>query len=456
MQIKVEKFGAIQKGTVDLSKKITIFCGPNGTGKTYMSYLIYGLLGSRKNILDPEENLFHIEDLMAHKEIKIPINKRILSRYRDETLRAARRNFDIIFGISEENVRNIFLDTKFRYGVSNNDFYQFILSSEFQIEFELFGALMSLKKQLDSSDVTVKMLNSEPHGYMYPRIGVFLLSAIYYQLSIYPINRAYIFPVERNSVFTFSKELSIRKQEKWDQVQRIFEKKEKEGIDQIEIMMASSKRYPMPIRDNLMVADDIGEIKKKRGEFYDFAETIEKNLLHGVMSVSGEDDLIFQPRVVRKGYTLPIQITASIVKSMSGLIVYLKHIARKNDLIIIDEPEINLHPEGQLILTRIFAEMANAGFRLLISTHSDYVIRELNNLIMGAQNPSVAKKLGYSENELISKDEVSVHYFKLDPKIQKSTICNVEVRRSGFEAPSIDATIRKQTDVAETLFYKLK
>lgn len=48
MKIKVNDLGAIKEGTIDLSKKLTVFCGPNGTGKTYMAYLIYAI--SQANI----------------------------------------------------------------------------------------------------------------------------------------------------------------------------------------------------------------------------------------------------------------------------------------------------------------------------------------------------------------------------------------------------------------------
>ena len=67
-------------------------------------------------------------------------------------------------------------------------------------------------------------------------------------------------------------------------------------------------------------------------------------------------------------------MTSSIVKTMSSLILYLKHLARKNDLVIIDEPEMNLHPDNQILLTRIFAELVNKGLRIVISTHSDYFV----------------------------------------------------------------------------------
>lgn len=33
-------------------------------------------------------------------------------------------------------------------------------------------------------------------------------------------------------------------------------------------------------------------------------------------------------------------MTASIIKTMASLVVYLKHIARKNDLIIIDDQRL--------------------------------------------------------------------------------------------------------------------
>ena len=41
MKISVQNLGPIKEGTIDLSKNLTVFCGPNGTGKTFMSMLIH-------------------------------------------------------------------------------------------------------------------------------------------------------------------------------------------------------------------------------------------------------------------------------------------------------------------------------------------------------------------------------------------------------------------------------
>ena len=49
------------------------------------------------------------------------------------------------------------------------------------------------------------------------------------------------------------------------------------------------------------------------------------------------------------------------------LVLYFRHIAQKGDIIMIDEPELNLHPDSQLIVTRLFAKAVNKGFQVLSS-----------------------------------------------------------------------------------------
>lgn len=57
----------------------------------------------------------------------------------------------------------------------------------------------------------------------------------------------------------------------------------------------------------------------------------------------------------------------------------------------IEEPEIHLHPTAQLALVKVLAYLVNKGFRLVITTHSLYIVYALNNLILAHQ------KLGDNE-----------------------------------------------------------
>ncbi|MDR2644169.1 MAG: ATP-binding protein [Planctomycetaceae bacterium] len=47
---------------------------------------------------------------------------------------------------------------------------------------------------------------------------------------------------------------------------------------------------------------------------------------------------------------------------------YLRYVAAPGDILMIDEPELNLHPEKQ----RQIARLANAGIKVSLTTHSDF------------------------------------------------------------------------------------
>jgi predicted ATPase len=46
MKISIQNLGAVRQAEIDLSKRLTVFCGPNNSGKTYVSYIIYALTKS--------------------------------------------------------------------------------------------------------------------------------------------------------------------------------------------------------------------------------------------------------------------------------------------------------------------------------------------------------------------------------------------------------------------------
>ena len=130
----------------------------------------------------------------------------------------------------------------------------------------------------------------------------------------------------------------------------------------------------------------------------------------------------------------------------------------KGDLIIIDEPELNLHPDNQVVLARIFSRLINVGFRIILSTHSDYIIRELNNLIMlSSDKPSVnelRERYGYRDNERISPEDVGAYFFDFKSKTTVTAL-PLPVAENGFSVPSIDRTIEKINAVSEDLYFAL-
>ena len=84
-----------------------------------------------------------------------------------------------------------------------------------------------------------------------------------------------------------------------------------------------------------------------------------------------------------EGKSIEMHLTSSMVKELAGLVLYLKYLANENDLLIIDEPEMNLHPEAQVKLLEILTMAVNRGLKVLITTHSPYIVDYLCNLMEG-------------------------------------------------------------------------
>lgn len=456
MKIQIKDLGAIKEGTFDFSKKLNIFCGPNGTGKTYVAYVIYGLIKSQIHY-KIEEKL--INGLIDNKKVSYVINFDLLNEYRDNLLENFKDEFDSLFGIGEQLAEQFFAEANILFGESEEEFKQQIVQSEFKTIVPIGKIDIEVEKIKGTDYLVLELSDKTISSKDIQQLTIFLFSSLLSLIATYPVGATYILPVERNSIFTFSKELSIRKQEAVDHFHAMTGK---DKVDKLELIFNRTTRYPLPIKDGLLIADDLSEVKKNTSKYFDFATEIENELLHGKVQITSEGDIQFKPDKAPKRL-LPIHMTASIIKSLSSLVIYLKHIARENDLIIIDEPEINLHPDNQVKLTRLFARLINKGFRLLISTHSDYIVREFNNLIMlSSDKPGIhrlRKQFNYGEDEFILKDDVEVHYFNYPNKRKGNKQVKVkliEIDESGFEIPSVDETIDEQNGISEELYYSLK
>lgn len=82
----------------------------------------------------------------------------------------------------------------------------------------------------------------------------------------------------------------------------------------------------------------------------------------------------------RDGYVVSSSNIASGVKSLGILDMLLKggH-AEDNNLLILDEPEVNLHPKWQVLYCELICELVRAGVDIIITTHSPYVIDALKH-----------------------------------------------------------------------------
>ena len=115
-------------------------------------------------------------------------------------------------------------------------------------------------------------------------------------------------------------------------------------------------------------------------------------------------------------FEIPLYLASSSVCGMPGLYFYLTHLAKKGELLIIDEPESHLSPSKQILMARLLAFCVNSGIKVLITTHSDYIIKEINNLIM-------LHKDFEGKQEFLKKHKEYTKNYYLDRKSVKAYIC---------------------------------
>ncbi len=205
----------------------------------------------------------------------------------------------------------------------------------------------------------------------------YLAYEIYNFLSHKEGHRAYIAPAERAAINIFSKELALNKNKLLSGLLKSGENANK----MLDSLREQMDRYPQPIKDNLEIAEDLLFLSRTNSEFGYLANELEQDILKGKMMISPEGEIKYMPNNAPE-QSLELSLTASLVKSLANIVFYLRHLAQAGDYIIIDEPELNLHPDNQILMARFLGRLVNEGFKVIASTHSDYIIMEISNLIM--------------------------------------------------------------------------
>ncbi|MDP3331920.1 MAG: AAA family ATPase [Methylococcaceae bacterium] len=445
MKIDFKHLGGIDEGSIELND-FTLFCGKNNSGKTYVMYSIYGLLdkefdihfGFVKEIID---NLK--ENGTVHLEVE-----NILSQHREEMIRYIEKHFKAylprLFCVPEDE----FSDTAIYLNFDNEDLLARAIKKPAKRLLSLGKSKdwsLSLEKEADNGAIQLTLHNTEiPDSLLQDFISKALVSIIFTCLS----KDSFLLPAERAGLNLFFKELSSTRNILLQHAQ-----KDKVNLgDLLKDIVNSS--YADPVQDYIQYLNKIGRSQKQKSIYHEFSKNIQKKILNGKYDVDGQGNVFFLP-YRSNNKKLPLHFSSSTVKTLFGLVFYLEHLAEEGDCLMIDEPELNLHPDNQRQVARVLAQLVNAGLKIIVSTHSDYFIRELNNLIMlktcfsGATE--LQNKYGYQDNELLAANQVSAYLF--DNKKIVSMRLDLE---EGIIAETFDDVINDLNKSSNEIYYAMQ
>lgn len=462
MRVKVKNLGVLKEAEFDLGD-LTIICGENNTGKTYATYALYGFLTTGRHMSEMQiKDDSCITSLMQKGSGNISIDryfgkidtilKNVCGNYTKELPR--------IFASYEDK----FTNTEFSLDVNKENFS---FPNEFERSFRLGESIrlsVSKNKNDNSPKVSLVQEDNEDDGSGIPQ-G--LIKRIVYNIviqilfdSVLP-KKTFIASVERTGAAIFRKELDFARN-------RLLEKmKAEEKIDPMELLRSAHEDYPSPVTHNVDFIRGIEGIDKKSSflamEHPDVLDDF-SNIIGGSYKVRKNQGVSYQPK--GKSVRLSMGESSSSVRSMLNVGFYLRHVANREDLLMIDEPELNLHPENQRRIARLFARLVNLGIKVFITTHSDYIIKELNALIMLKQDKRYLKKIrreeGFKKEELLSCERVKVYVAKEDlvklegnkKRSRHQTLVPADItQEEGIEVSSFDRTINKMNEIEDAILW---
>jgi len=223
----------------------------------------------------------------------------------------------------------------------------------------------------------------------------------------------------------------------------------------------------LPVRDNIDFINSLANIQTQESELLKtHPEILDEfeDLIGGSYKMQS-NALYFMPKGMR-GVRLQMSESSSAVRSLVILGFYLKHIAAPGELLMIDEPELNLHPANQRKLARLLVRLVNAGVRVFATTHSDYIIKEFNTLIMWhtrmARSQKLPKDPRYTAKDSLDPECTRVYILQEDIVLKNGnkrrsrvpTLRKADINDTfGIEVPSFDETINDMNALQESLYY---
>ncbi len=157
---------------------------------------------------------------------------------------------------------------------------------------------------------------------------------------------------------------------------------------------------------------DMVENSSRKGSFADLGKNLEKELLDGHLMLHPSKTGMVEIEYRYKNHSMPLHRASSSISELAPLIIFLGHIIRKGDLLIIEEPEAHLHPANQLILAKYIVRMIRADLNVLITTHSVYMLEQISNFLQASKiSKSAKRKLNFDDDDYLTEDEIAPYLF---------------------------------------------
>ncbi len=453
---RFKNIGPVKDAELELGD-LTIIAGRNNTGKTYVVYTLYGFL---KMLNSSNFHLFLMdkrfpdaqfpdlrsiaEKLLQEDHASLLLDEQILERQGREVIQAIARTFSKeflpgVFSSQHHDFEGASIEVNLHEDNANN-------LRPLKVNAE--GVILSIEH--DGKELRISLEKQDKKANIYDlRFHIAYIYLMFLCGDLFP--EPFILSAERFGISLFYRELDFKKNQLVDLLQKLGDDKNRERISPYLFIDKATSRYAMPIKDNIDYTRSIPDRRGNISEIHDHKlfDHI-KDMMDGYYRASGDEiRFISKSRGKGRSFNIPLHLASSSARGLSDFYFFLQHVAKKGNLLIIDEPESHLDTANQIQLARLLARFVRAGLKVLITTHSDYLIKEFNNLVMlsksFADKDAVVRKLKYQADDFLSPDSVRAYV------AENNSLTRCKVDALGIDMPVFDKTIDEINSVANEL-----
>ena len=477
MKFTFRNLGPIDQASLELGN-LTIIAGRNNTGKSYVSYSIYGFFRDFAELMENERGEFpstdhlspkielsieHITDqLLRENRVSVKMTKDDLDSDRISLVRQVAHTYshskldgffnatvgtfeDAVIDVEADKNPHDYFSLTFNYGSGNE--------LEIKHDTNTLRVVSNRSGNTDKDDYT-----EQDHRQMLMKWLTYMYSHFLLQDGFLSGVKARCFTSVRLAISLFYKELESSRRlavRRMQQDERTM--KDDEGTLWVPAdSVSSASRYVLPINDEIDFVKSIPDDNHspKENDRQDELDDIEKMLEGHYEKHKDEFYFVFSEEGGGR-IRIPLHLASSSVAELSNLYFHFRNSnGHRNQILIIDEPESHLDTTNQIRLARLVARLVNSGVKVLITTHSDYIVKEINNLVMlnspFADKEKTIKCFNYKNDESLAPNSIRAYV----AESRGFTPCTID--RFGVDMPMFDKTINEINKVADDLFARLR
>ncbi len=436
LKLSVQNFGPIKEGEFEL-KPLTIFIGPNNSGKSYMATLLYALCQVLVGKWTPNlAALFSHARLQEYDDssqeeflewLRLLFKQGTIGE-RDILWQDLPASLQRVFG---EAVEGEFADLEMELDGGIKDYFgceeigelvRHTSGSEqpLMVRMNRFGVqspvlALSLGSRNGKSNLTWAMpdISSIPISPFYPddmdedwvlARMVSLPGTVHRRIMAangLPEGNTYYLPGARSGIL-----------QGWQLFASLALRSMRRSIG---IRRMETPAFTGVAADFLQVLLERQFQRRRRRELEPIApalQVLEGQVLQGRVSIRDRGD--GPPLVIYQSgnFQLPIQRASSMIGELAPLDLWIRNLLEPGDLLIIDEPEAHQHPENQRKIAQVMVRLVRAGVKVLCTTHSPMILHQTSNHLLAAEARAKGQEVsGFTDDDLISPEEVGVYLF---------------------------------------------